>query len=142
MGASNPDALWGSGICSFHTTLPSICLTEDACFAAVSLTCRQPGVQVSERQLTVREIVEGQQSGKLLEVFGSGTACVVQPVGCVVMSDGRELTLPAGAAAAGSSSGSGWGPEGAVSVAEWARKMLMDIQYGRVPGHPWSVSFE
>jgi branched-chain amino acid aminotransferase len=105
--------------------------------------CRQQGVQVSERQLTVRDIVNGQQSGKLLEVFGSGTACVVQPVGCVVMSDGRELTLPAGAAAAGSSSsGSGWGPEGAGSVAEWARKLLMDIQYGRVAGHPWSVAFD
>jgi branched-chain amino acid aminotransferase len=100
-------------------------------------------VQVSERQLTVREVVSGQESGKLLEVFGSGTACVVQPVGCVVMSEGRELNLPAGdsAAATGGSSG-GWGPEGAASVAEWARNALMDIQYGRVPGHPWSVSFD
>jgi branched-chain amino acid aminotransferase len=106
-------------------------------------------VQVSERTLTVRDIVTGQESGELLEVFGSGTACVVQPVGCVVMSDGRELGLPAGdttaaAAAAGGSGGvsGGWGPEGAPSVAEWARQRLLDIQYGRVPGHPWSVPFE
>lgn len=108
---------------------------------------RQPGVQVSERTLTVRDIVTGQASGKLLEVFGSGTACVVQPVGCMVMSDGRELALPAGAAAseAGGGSGSaggGWGPQGAASVADWARQRLLDIQYGRVPGHPWSVPFE
>lgn len=92
---------------------------------------------MSERQLTVRDIVAGQESGRLLEVFGSGTACVVQPVGCVVMAEGRELSLPA---ADGSSSG--WGPEGSASVADWARRTLTDIQLGRVAGHPWSVSFE
>lgn len=98
-------------------------------------------MQVSERQLTVREVVSGQESGKLLEVFGTGTACVVQPVGCVVMSEGRELQLPAGEAAAPGGS-DGWGPEGAASVAEWARKVLTDIQYGRVAGHPWNVCFD
>lgn len=115
------------------------------CFVACCLCCpcRQPGIQVSERQLTVRDVVSGQESGKLLEVFGSGTACVVQPVGCVVMSEGRELQLPAGnAAAPGGGSSSGWGPEGSPSVAEWARRVLTDIQYGRVPGHPWSVAFD
>lgn len=111
-------------------------------------------MQVSERPLTVREVKSAHESGRLLELFGSGTACVVQPVGCVVTADGTEMTLPAGTAPAGAGAGapaastpsssgsSGWGPEGTGSVAEWARRVLTDIQYGRVPGHPWSVSFE
>lgn len=55
-------------------------------------------------------------------------------------SRGWELQLPAAAAAAPGGSES-WGPEGAASVAEWARKVLTYIQYGRVPGHPWNVCF-
>jgi len=119
------------------------CLLPASCRGCAVLDCRQPNVQVSQRQLTVREIVSGHASGRLLEVFGSGTACVVQPVGCVVMAEGRELDLPASAAAVeGGSSRGAWGPDGAPSVADWARRVLTDIQYGRVPGHPWSVSFD
>lgn len=118
-------------------------INSAACLSGCAvLYCRQPNVQVSQRQLTVREIVSGHASGRLLEVFGSGTACVVQPVGCVVMTEGRELDLPAAAAVEGGSSRGAWGPDGAPSVADWARRVLTDIQYGRVPGHPWSVSFE
>lgn len=90
-------------------------------------------MKVSERELTVGEVVAAHKAGRLLEVFGSGTASVVQPVGCVVMGHGQELPLPAAA---------GWGPEGSPSVAEWARGVLTDIQHGRVAGHPWCVTVE
>lgn len=93
-------------------------------------------MQVSERPLTVGELLSAHQEGRLLEVFGSGTACVVQPVGCIVTADGRELQL-AGGKAVDSSSTQG----GSFAVASWARQLLMDIQYGRVQ-HPWSVPFE
>lgn len=132
--------------CSLRFTL-RVCLP--APLLCTLCCCRQPGITASERPLTVREILTAHQSGQLLEVFGSGTACLVQPVGCVVMTGGHELSLPAAAAAtAGGGSGSSsvgvseWGPHGAASVAEWARKTLTDIQYGLVPGHPWSVPFE
>ena len=39
------------------------------------------GVKVSERMLSVDEIREAYQSGKLKEVFASGTAAIVSPVG-------------------------------------------------------------
>jgi branched-chain amino acid aminotransferase len=93
-------------------------------------------VLVSERPLTVGELLSAHQSGLLLEVFGCGTACVVQPVSCVVTGDGKELDLPSAGAAA-----SGGGADASVSVAEWVRQQLLDIQYGRVE-HPWSVPFE
>jgi hypothetical protein len=124
-----------------------------AAAAAAVAWRRLPGVRVSERQLTVGEIVSAHERGALLEVFGTGTACVVQPVGAVVLGarggrGDRELLLPpaAAAAAGGGSGGSGgsggWAPQGAPSVAEWARATLTDIQYGKVPGHPWCVAVE
>lgn len=36
---------------------------------------------VSERRLTVQELLERQQKGELLEAFGTGTAAVISPVG-------------------------------------------------------------
>jgi branched-chain amino acid aminotransferase len=93
-------------------------------------------VLVSERPLTVGELLSAHEAGLLLEVFGCGTACVVQPVSCVVTEEGRELALPAAGAAA-----AGGGADASVSVAEWVRQKLMDIQYGRVE-HPWSVPYE
>jgi branched-subunit amino acid aminotransferase/4-amino-4-deoxychorismate lyase len=105
-------------------------------------------LRVSERHVTVRELREAAARGRLREVFGTGTACVVQPVSELVVAAGAEaaggverLAAPgssaeavaaaAGAAAASSSSSPLWARLGAA---------LADIQYGRVPGgHPWSV---
>lgn len=42
---------------------------------------RDMGLQVSERPITVGELVEGEKNGRLKEVFGSGSAAVVSPVG-------------------------------------------------------------
>lgn len=39
------------------------------------------GIPVSERRLSVQEIVDAAHNGKLEEVFGTGTAAVVSPVG-------------------------------------------------------------
>eukprot|EP00878_Enallax_costatus_P010474 GHUV01010936.1.p1 GENE.GHUV01010936.1~~GHUV01010936.1.p1 ORF type:complete len:423 (+),score=111.92 GHUV01010936.1:1019-2287(+) len=97
---------------------------------------RRPDVLVSERPVTVEELYSAHQQGKLLEVFGSGTACVVQPVGCIVTSEGKELRLAAGETESSSRSDSG-----RPGVAGWVRQLLQDIQYGREE-HPWSVPFE
>jgi len=42
---------------------------------------RQWGMTVSERKLTIDEVLEAHQTGMLTEVFGSGTAAVISPVG-------------------------------------------------------------
>lgn len=43
--------------------------------------CREWGMTVEERKVSVEELLEAQKSGKLEEVFGSGTAAVISPVG-------------------------------------------------------------
>lgn len=42
---------------------------------------RYLGLKVQERRVAIVEVVEGLQSGDVTEVFGTGTACVVSPVG-------------------------------------------------------------
>lgn len=43
--------------------------------------CRSWGMEVEERRISVDELLDAQQSGKLEEVFGTGTAAVISPVG-------------------------------------------------------------
>ena len=43
--------------------------------------CKDWGLPVEERKISVDELIEAQKSGKLEEVFGTGTAAVVSPVG-------------------------------------------------------------
>lgn len=80
-------------------------------------------VTVSERWLTMRDVVEAAARGDLVEAFGAGTAVVISPVKSIVYQ-GKEIKVPTG--------------EKAGSMAEKLWKDLTDIQYGRVE-HPWSV---
>lgn len=43
--------------------------------------CKQWGVPVEERRISLEEILAAQQDGTLEEVFGTGTAAVISPVG-------------------------------------------------------------
>lgn len=43
--------------------------------------CNNMGYTVEERKISVDELIETQKSGKLEEVFGTGTAAVISPVG-------------------------------------------------------------
>ena len=43
--------------------------------------CKSWGYEVEERRISVEELLEAQHSGKLEEVFGTGTAAVISPVG-------------------------------------------------------------
>jgi branched-chain amino acid aminotransferase len=45
------------------------------------------GIKVTERRILMEEIYEAAQNGTLEEVFGSGTAAVVSPVGKLVWGD-------------------------------------------------------
>jgi branched-chain amino acid aminotransferase len=58
------------------------------------------GVKVSERRITIDEIFRAYDEGKLSEVFASGTAAVISPVGElgwkdreIVINDGKIGTL-------------------------------------------------
>ena len=48
---------------------------------SVLTLCRDWGLEVEERKISVDELIDAQKSGKLEEVFGSGTAAVISPVG-------------------------------------------------------------
>ncbi|MEE1018484.1 MAG: aminotransferase class IV, partial [Acutalibacteraceae bacterium] len=48
---------------------------------SVITICKDWGLPVEERRISVDELIEAQKSGKLEEVFGTGTAAVISPVG-------------------------------------------------------------
>jgi len=52
-------------------------------------------LKVEEREVPIAEVVEGLQDGRVSEVFGTGTACVVNPVGTLGYK-GREHKVGGG----------------------------------------------
>lgn len=74
------------------------------------------GYGVTERRISIDEIYAAHGDGTLKEVFGSGTAAVISPVGNIKY-DGREITIGDG------------------NVGPFAARLfkeLMDIQYGKI----------
>ncbi len=49
--------------------------------------CRSWGLKVTERRITIQEISDAYDAGKLQEVFGTGTAAVISPVGHLKWGD-------------------------------------------------------
>lgn len=72
-------------------------------------------VKVVERRISIDEVFEAQKKGLLKEVFGSGTAAIISPVGKIKF-DGKEITV-------------GDGNVGPFSAKLF--KDLMAIQYGK-----------
>ncbi len=73
------------------------------------------GMPVSERRISIDEVFEAHSAGRLSEIFGSGTAAVVSPVGELKYED-RAITIGGGKV----------GP-----VAQRLFDTISDIQYGR-----------
>jgi branched-chain amino acid aminotransferase len=83
---------------------------------------RDWGMKVSERKLSIDELREAHGKGALHEVFGTGTAAVISPVGGLGFEDG-ELKI-------------GQGRVGEVSQRLY--ETLTGIQYGTQPDrHGW-----
>ncbi|MFZ5569596.1 MAG: branched-chain amino acid aminotransferase [Thermodesulfobacteriota bacterium] len=73
------------------------------------------GLKASERRIAIDEVFEAHRNGKLQEVFGSGTAAVISPVGLIQFGEKRiEI---------------GHGNVG--PVAEKFFSAITDIQYGK-----------
>ncbi len=85
---------------------------------------RDWGLKVSERQITIDEVMEASGSGSLQEVFGTGTAAVISPVGSLYYK-GQQIEVNGG------------------ETGELAQRLfaeLQDIQYGkREEPHGWVV---
>jgi branched-chain amino acid aminotransferase len=83
---------------------------------------REMGFEVEERAMTVDEILDGAESGRLKEAFGTGTAAVVSPVGQFTYRN-RTAHL-------------GDGTTGELTMKLY--QTLTGIQYGRLPDpHGW-----
>ena len=80
-------------------------------------------LQVSERKLTMKEVLNGAEDGTLLEMFGTGTAAIISPVGNILY-DGKMRALPADH-----------------SFSNKVRSTLSDIYYGKIQ-HPWGMLIE
>lgn len=89
-------------------------------------------LEVTERWVTMKELVLAEKEGRLVESFGAGTAAIVSPVSAIGYN-GRDLQIPHGEESAAL-----MGRQGGKSVAELVRDKILDIQYG-VEEHPYSV---
>ena len=49
--------------------------------------CKSWGLKVSERRISIQEIADAYKNGQLKEVFGTGTAAVISPVGHLKWND-------------------------------------------------------
>lgn len=80
--------------------------------------------RVSEREMKIEELCAHARNGNLIEVFGTGTACVVQPVSSIVKNTGEVL-----------------GTNNDKPIEEWVTSRILNsleqIQYGHVK-HQWS----
>ncbi|TDG42073.1 hypothetical protein AWZ03_011506 [Drosophila navojoa] len=89
----------------------------------LSMTRQWGKFKVREGVITMSMVTELLNQGRLLELFGTGTACVVSPVNRINYM-GQDLYIPT--------------MEQEKPVHELIRETLTDIQYGKVD-HPWSV---
>ena len=76
---------------------------------------RHWNLKLSERKISIDELISAHGSGKLQEIFGSGTAAVISPVGEIKYGE-QNLTI-------------GDGKVGPLSMRMY--KALTDIQYGK-----------
>jgi branched-chain amino acid aminotransferase len=72
-------------------------------------------MKVSEKKITIDEVMAAYESGKLQEIFGSGTAAVISPVGEMKYGD-KVITIGDGKV----------GP-----IADKLFNEIQDIQYGK-----------
>ena len=71
------------------TILPGI--TRDS----VIQLLKKKGIKITERKLAIDEVVEAYKNGQFVEMFASGTAAVISPVG-KINDHGKEICLPSG----------------------------------------------
>lgn len=98
--------------------LPGV--TRDSALALM----REWGLRVSERQVSIDEVVDAARDGTLGEVWGTGTAAVISPVG-ELSYKGHRIVINGG------------------TIGELTRRLydaIVDIQYGATPDrHGWTV---
>jgi len=90
----------------------------------IEMTSTWPGLTVSERKITMGEVMAAQSEGRLVEMFGAGTAAVVSPVGGLHYN-GELHPIPT--------------PQDGLAVK--ILDAMQDIYYGRVAS-PWALDVD
>lgn len=83
--------------------------------------------RVTERSFSMPEVCQLLSENRLLEIFGAGTACVISPVSYIEFV-GRPLHIPT--------------LDQEDPIHQKFLKLLLDIQYGVIPDHPWTIPIE
>ena len=79
--------LFEVGIIIFHMFSISISILNVYTrihMSLLSLYLFQNTIQVTERRLTMSEILKAKDEGRLIEMFGTGTAAIISPVGSIM----------------------------------------------------------
>lgn len=86
--------------------------------------CKDFGYEVEERRVSLEELMIAAENGKLEECFGTGTACVVSPVGKLV-NENKAIEINGGKIGA---------------LSQKLYDTLTGIQYGKIEdNHNWRV---
>lgn len=93
-------------------------------------------VVCEERYLTISEIEQLIHENRLVEMFGSGTACIVCPINSIQMKDGSKLHIPYCDITDASPDYEGQDVK-EIPLTRRILKAITDIQYGKIP-HSWA----
>lgn len=84
---------------------------------------REKGMEVEERQISIDELKEAHKKGELKEALGAGTAASIAPIAELTIHGGEHMMMP---------------PVETWETANWIKKELADIRYGRkADTHGW-----
>ncbi|KIW67143.1 branched-chain amino acid aminotransferase [Phialophora macrospora] len=103
-------------------------VTRDSVLALARERLEPEGWNVAERYVKMQELADAESEGRLIEVFGAGTAAIVAPVRKIVW---KERVLDCGLKPT----------EEAGEVALKMKGWIEGIQYGD-EDHPWSVKIQ
>lgn len=98
-------------------------VTRDSILTLARERLQPEGWQISERKMTMRELADAADEGRLLEAFGAGTAAVVSPV--------RKISWKGNMIDCGLKEG-----EEAGELTSRIKQWIEEIQYGDVE-HEW-----
>ncbi|KAF2267127.1 branched-chain-amino-acid aminotransferase [Lojkania enalia] len=100
-------------------------VTRDSILGLARERLEPQGWKVSERRFTMKELADAADEGRMMEVFGAGTAAVVSPV--------RKISWKSRLVECGLADHAEAGP-----IAQQMKDWIEGIQYGDEDGHPWS----
>jgi branched-chain amino acid aminotransferase len=101
-------------------------VTRDSILELARERLTPEGWITSERKITMPQVRQAAEEGRLLEVFGAGTAAIVSPVR-TIHYEGEDIQIPL-------QPGKEAGP-----LTERMKGWIEGIQYGEEPNNPWSV---